>query len=141
MSGRRRSTRSSSRTTSLTNYGSSSRTTDLVNTTRTIVVPIVNPDGFNLSREARHAGFSASFGLFDYEMKRKNCRVSTATPAQYATGTCGDNAAGRLRGTDPNRNYGGLWGGGGASVDWSDDTFRGDAPFSEPEIQNIRELQ
>ena len=46
----------------LTNYGTSSRTTDLVNTTRTIVVPIVNPDGFNLSREAQHAGFSASFG-------------------------------------------------------------------------------
>ena len=61
----------------LTNYGRSSRTTDLVDTTRTIVVPIVNPDGFNLSREARHAGLSASFGLFDYEMKRKNCRVST----------------------------------------------------------------
>ena len=60
----------------LTNYGTSSRTTDLVNTTRTIVVPIVNPDGFNLSREAQHAGFSASFGLFDYEMKRKNCRIS-----------------------------------------------------------------
>ena len=125
----------------LTNYGTSSRTTDLVNTTRTIVVPIVNPDGFNLSREAQHAGFSASFGLFDYEMKRKNCRISTSTPAQYASGTCGDNAAGRLRGTDPNRNYGGLWGGGGASVNWSSDTFRGDAPFSEPEIQNIRELQ
>ena len=65
----------------LTNYGTSSRTTDLVNTTRTIVVPIVNPDGFNLSREAQHAGFSASFGLFDYEMKRKNCRISNATPA------------------------------------------------------------
>lgn len=125
----------------VTNYGTSSRTTDLVNTTRTIVVPIVNVDGFNLSREARHAGFSASFGLFDYEMKRKNCRISSLTAPQYASGTCGDNAAGRLRGTDPNRNYGGLWGGGGASVNWSSDTFRGDAPFSEPEIQNIRELQ
>ena len=125
----------------VTNYGRSSRTTDLVDTTRTIVVPVVNVDGFNLSREARHAGFSASFGLFDYEMKRKNCRVSTSTPEQYATGTCGDNAAGRLRGTDPNRNYGGLWGGSGASVSWSDDTFRGDEPFSEPEVQNIRELQ
>src|ERR671911_491791 len=38
------------------------------------------------------------------------------------------------------RNYGGLWGGSGASVTWFDDTFRGDAPFSEPETQNIREL-
>ena len=66
----------------LTNYGTSARTTDLVNTTRTIVVPIVNADGFNISREAPHAGLSASFGLFDYEMKRKNCRLSTHTPAR-----------------------------------------------------------
>ena len=42
----------------LTNYGTSARTTDLVNTTRTIVVPIVNPDGFNISREAPHSGLS-----------------------------------------------------------------------------------
>jgi murein tripeptide amidase MpaA len=125
----------------LNNYGSSSRTTSLVDSTRTIVVPIVNPDGFNLSREAPHAGFSASFGVFDYEMKRKNCSISNRTPAQYRTGTCGDNLAGRLRGTDPNRNYGGLWGGSGASTNWSSDTYRGDGPFSEPEIQNIRELQ
>jgi hypothetical protein len=48
--------------------------------------------------------------------------------------------AGRLRGTDPNRNYGGLWGGAGASVSWADDAFRGDAPFSEPEVRNVRAL-
>jgi hypothetical protein len=125
----------------LTNYGTSARTTDLVNTTRTIVVPIVNRDGFNISREAPHAGLSASFGLFDYEMKRKNCRISANTPAQYTTGTCADNPAGRLRGTDPNRNYGGIWGGGGASTTWSSDTYRGDGPFSEPEVQNVRDLQ
>ena len=124
----------------LTNYGASSRTTDLVNTTRTIVVPLVNPDGFNISREAPHAGFSAAFGIFDYEMKRKNCKVSVTTPAQYATGTCADNPAGGYRGTDPNRNYGGLWGGTGASTHWSVVDFRGDGPFSEPEVQNIREL-
>jgi hypothetical protein len=123
------------------NYGTSARTHALVDATRTIVVPVVNPDGFNLSREAPNAGFSASFGVFDFEMKRKNCRISTSTPAQYVTGTCGENAAGRLRGTDPNRNYGGTWGGSGASTNWSDDTFRGDTPFSEPESQNIRELQ
>ena len=125
----------------LTNYGASARTTDLVNTTRTIVVPIVNPDGFNISREAQHSGLSGIYGLFDYEMKRKNCRISANTPAQYTTGTCTDNPAGRLRGTDPNRNYGGIWGGAGASTIWSDDTYRGDAPFSEPESQNIRDLQ
>ena len=121
----------------LRNYGRDSRTTQLVQRTRTIVVPVVNPDGFNISREAAVLG---DFSLFDYEMKRKNCRVSANTPSRYAKGACDDNKAGRLRGTDPNRNYGGLWGGGGASTVWSDDTYRGDGPFSEPEVQNIREL-
>ena len=73
-------------------------------------------------------------------MKRKNCRVSQSTPPQYRRRACDDDNAGRLRGTDPNRNYGGLWGGSGASVTWFDDTFRGDAPFSEPEVQGIRDL-
>jgi Zinc carboxypeptidase len=122
----------------LTNYGTSARTTRLVEATRNIVIPIVNVDGFNISREAAPRG---DFSLFDYEMKRKNCDISDNTPAQYRTGTCDNNPAGRLRGTDPNRNYGGFWGGPGASTNWSSDTYRGDAPFSEPEIQNIRELQ
>jgi hypothetical protein len=121
----------------LRNYGRDTRTTQLVQRTRTIVVPVVNPDGFNISREAAVLG---DFSLFDYEMKRKNCRVSVNTPSKYAKGACDDNKAGRLRGTDPNRNYGGLWGGSGASTIWSDDTYRGDGPFSEPEVQNIREL-
>jgi hypothetical protein len=121
----------------LRGYGRDERTTQLVQRTRTIVVPVVNPDGFNISREAASIG---DFSLFDYEMKRKNCRVSVNTPNRYAKGACDDNKAGRLRGTDPNRNYGGLWGGGGASTIWSDDTYRGDEPFSEPEVQNVREL-
>jgi hypothetical protein len=121
----------------LRSYGRDERTTRLVDATRTIVVPIVNPDGFNISREAASIG---DFSLFDYEMKRKSCRLSDSTPRGYAHGSCDDNRAGRLRGTDLNRNYGGLWGGAGASVTWFDDTFRGDAPFSEPEVQNVREL-
>jgi hypothetical protein len=121
----------------LESFGRDERATRLVSSTRTIVVPVVNPDGFNISREAaRHGDFS----LFDYEMKRKNCGVSRSTPRRHARGTCDDNAAGRLRGTDPNRNYGGLWGGAGASVSWADDAFRGDAPFSEPEVKNVRAL-
>jgi hypothetical protein len=121
----------------LRGYGKDHRTTRLVQRTRTIVLPVVNPDGFNISREASPLG---DFSLFDYEMKRKNCRISHSTPRKYTRGACDDNAAGSARGTDPNRNYGGLWGGSGASVSWSDDAFRGDAPFSEPEVQNVREL-
>src|SRR5215207_4865486 len=36
----------------LANYGKQARTTRLVNATRNIVIPVVNPDGFNISREA-----------------------------------------------------------------------------------------
>ncbi|HEY6780219.1 MAG TPA: M14 family metallopeptidase, partial [Thermoleophilaceae bacterium] len=121
----------------LTNYGRKKSVRRLVQGTRNIVIPVVNPDGFNVSREAAPLG---DFSLFDYEMKRKNCKVSVFTPDQYKGGTCNDNPAGTARGTDLNRNYGGLWGGSGASTDWSVETYRGDAPFSEPETQNIHEL-
>lgn len=105
--------------------------------TRTIVVPVVNPDGFTISREAPSIGGDLS--TFDYEYKRKNCR-ETDSPAEYRGGTCGANPAGRLRGTDLNRNYGGFWGGPGASPIWADDVFFGSEPFSEPEVRNIRQL-
>jgi murein tripeptide amidase MpaA len=108
----------------------------LVDATRNIVVPIVNPDGFSVSREAPPKG---DFSAFDYEMKRKNCEPDDAPP-QFEGGLCPQNPAGRERGTDLNRNYGGFWGGPGASTNWQSDIFRGSAPFSEPESQAIREL-
>ena len=114
----------------LRNYGTSARTTRLVDATRTIVVPVVNPDGFNVSREARTGPPTQDFSQHDFEMKRKNCRD--------AIGTCDRHT--RLSGVDPNRNYGGLWGGSGASPNPLSDTYRGPGPFSEPEIQNVREL-
>ena len=117
-------------------YKSDPRIRSLVTKTRNIVVPIVNPDGFNVSREAEPRG---DFTRFDYEMKRKNCNVADS-PANMRTGTCAANPGGRLRGTDPNRNYAGFWGGAGASTTWSSDTFRGSGPFSEPETRNIRSL-
>ena len=120
----------------LTNYGKQARTTRLVNATRNIVIPVVNPDGFNISREATDLPPETEFGQFSYEMKRKNC-----WPDPAETGPCNNSTAGRLLGVDPNRNYGAFWGGSGASLDPLDDTYRGTGPFSEPESQNIRELQ
>jgi murein tripeptide amidase MpaA len=116
----------------LTNYGNQARTTRLVRATRNIVIPVVNPDGFNISREAP----DVPPGPFDYEFKRKNCWPHPGV----ATGTCENSSEGRLLGVDLNRNYGGFWGGSGASVDPDDDTFRGTMPFSEPETENIRKL-
>ncbi len=112
------------------------RTVDLLGKTRVIVVPIVNPDGFNLSREAP---IDSQQPVVDpsFAYKRRNCRITDfAIPAP---GECGLQAN-RNRGTDPNRNYGGFWGGGGASFAPTNDTYRGAGPFSEPETQNVRDL-
>lgn len=144
--------------------GSDPRITRLVETTRTLLVPIVNPDGFNLSREAPvDLGQLAALGnlpeqvnqqlpiedpayiaalLADqsagtYAYKRRNCRVEDgATPAE---GECAQ-ASSRTLGVDPNRNYAAFWGGPGADFSPTSDIYRGAAPFSEPETQNVREL-
>jgi hypothetical protein len=120
-----------------TNAARNPRSVKIMKSSRLVIVPVVNVDGFQISRNADPLG---DFSVFDYEMKRKNCSISEDTPAQYTTGPCDDNAAGRLRGTDLNRNYPGYWGGGGASFNWSSDTFRGDAPGSEPESDAVRQF-
>jgi murein tripeptide amidase MpaA len=110
---------------------------DLLENARTIVVPIVNPDGFNLSREAPtdlQQGSVQPAGSLAY--KRKNCRIEDGLIP--APGQCGTSPA--TRGVDPNRNYGQFWGGPGASGSPTNETYWGAAPFSEPEIQNVREL-
>ena len=133
-----------------TNYGKNTRTTSLVDRVRTIVVPIVNPDGFNLSREApvdlrdvtgvgynndAYAVMSLTEPFFAY--KRRNCRPvdGQASPPTV----CGLQPF-RYTGVDPNRNYGGFWGGPGASSLPAYDTYRGAGPFSEPETRNVRDL-
>ncbi|WP_067069826.1 M14 family zinc carboxypeptidase [Carbonactinospora thermoautotrophica] len=120
----------------LTGYGKDARITSLVRATRNVVIPVVNPDGFTISREAPAKG---DFSVFDYEMKRKNCQAADSPP-DMRVGVCADNPAGRLRGVDLNRNYPGFWGGPGASANWRSDTFRGSAPGSEPEVRAVREF-
>jgi hypothetical protein len=112
------------------------RAVDLLSKTRVIMVPVVNPDGFNLSREAP---IDSQQPVVDpsFAYKRRNCRVHDF--AMPAPGECGLQENRNL-GTDPNRNYGGFWGGGGASFAPDNDTYRGAGPFSEPETQNVREL-
>ena len=121
----------------------------LVETTRTIVVPVVNPDGFNASREAGELlgagdgrGGSAddeTVNILSHpnEYRRKNCRLITGDES----GNCLQPAFGLASaGVDPNRNYGGFWGGAGASGDPTNETYWGTGPFSEPETKNVREL-
>ena len=119
----------------------------LVENTRTIVIPIVNPDGFNTSREAGetlgHGGGNPEDDTIvaavsaPNEYRRKNCRLVDDSPA----GNCMQPATGLASpGVDPNRNYGGFWGGPGAGTMPTDEDYRGPGPFSEPETQNIRSL-
>ena len=121
----------------------------LMRATRTIVVPIVNPDGFNASREAGQAqGGGGGRGGDDTqetanivahvdEYRRKNCRLIDDSPS----GNCAQPSFGLVEpGVDPNRNYGALWGGPGASTDPTAQDYRGPAPFSEPESRNVRSL-
>ena len=129
------------------------RVRTLMDATRTIVVPIVNPDGFNASREAgeddgREGPDETANLAIPYEYHRKNCRVINPTGDDPAEGDCTQQPATGLQqfGVDPNRNYGGYWGGPGASApggtppgDYAQD-YRGPGPFSEPETQNIRDL-
>jgi hypothetical protein len=130
------------------------RVRNLVERSRTIVIPIVNPDGFNTSRSAGGASADGREGnetanlAIPYEYHRKNCRETNPDGDDPPSGNCLQQpATGLLQfGTDPNRNYGGFWGGPGASApggeppgDYEQD-YRGNGPFSEPETQNIQDL-
>ena len=98
------------------------RATKIVRNSRNLVVPIVNPDGFEASRGSAAApdegrdeavddtaylvGGTATGG----EYRRKNCRL----PDDSEAGNCTTSSGLTENGVDPNRNYGGLWGGPGA---------------------------
>jgi hypothetical protein len=133
------------------NYGTDARITDLVNRSRVVVVPVVNVDGFDLSRtdgglvdlrETDGGGTATILGTPGNAYKRKNCRLVDGQDT--SDGTCRAGSAtspgGYGTGIDLNRNYGGYWGGPGAADLFADPTYRGADAFSEPETQNIREL-
>jgi murein tripeptide amidase MpaA len=132
-------------------YGRSSRITRLLDKARVVVVPVVNADGFDLSRsdgglvdlrELDRGGTVTILGTPGNAYKRKNCRVVDGEDTP--DGTCriasATSPGGFGVGTDLNRNYGGFWGGPGASANQPDPTYRGAEAFSEPETQNIKDL-
>ena len=132
-------------------YGTDQRITRLLDRSRVVVVPVVNVDGFELSRtdgaavdmrELDGGGTVSLAATPGNAYKRKNCRVVDGQDTP--DGTCRAGSAtspiGFGTGVDLNRNYGGFWGGPGASDLVADPTYRGAGPFSEPETQNVREL-
>ncbi len=101
-------------------YGNNATVTTLVDSVEMWFVPVVNPDGFIYTQEVEWPDTP------DTSMWRKNMR---------------DNGDG-TKGVDLNRNYGYAWGysNQGSSQFPADVTYRGPAPFSEPETQIIRDL-
>jgi hypothetical protein len=136
------------------NYGTDARITGLLDRSRVVVVPVVNVDGFHLSRtdgallDLRDLNESDPLGGTTSVLatpgnayKRKNCRVVDGQdPPDGTCALAATSPGGYGAGVDLNRNYGGFWGGPGASDLFADPTYRGAGPFSEPEIQNVREL-
>jgi carboxypeptidase T len=105
--------------------GTDPRITSLLERGKLIAVPVVNPDGYDVSRSLIQ------------EQKRKNCRVN---PGEIPTEAECTDPANASFGVDPNRNYGAFWGGPGSSASRSASNHRGEAPWSEPEIRNMRAL-
>ena len=122
-------------------FGSDAEVTDVLKRERIVVVPIINPDGYVVSRTTPSAydttGASAfatgeaiaggGFGAY----RRKNCDgavPSGAFPCLLQWGV------------DPNRNYGEGWGADGASSIPYTQTYRGTGPWSEPETQAVHEF-
>ncbi len=101
----------------LENYGTEPEVTDLVDTRRLFFIPVVNPDGYVYNETTNPDGG----GLW-----RKNRR----------------NNGGGIFGVDLNRNYSYNWGydDEGSSPFIDSQTYRGPAPFSEPETQAVRDF-
>ena len=100
----------------LENYNSNPSVQYLVNNREMYFIPVLNPDGYEYNRATNPGGGG---------MWRKNRKNN-----------------GGSYGVDLNRNYGPYtyWNApnGGSSTDPSSDTYRGTAPFSEPETTNLK---
>jgi hypothetical protein len=108
--------------------------------TRTILVPVVNPDGFSWSRDAvvQNSDFNTSLplivaGLEAYWRKNRRGLVDQAMVPHIQRNLTS-------YGVDVNRNYSARWGGPGASGEPVMQDHRGSYPFSEPESRNVAAL-
>jgi hypothetical protein len=123
----------------LENPDNDERIDGLFRETRTILIPVVNPDGFSWTRQTPTTdNYVLSLPLIvagQADYWRKN-RQGVLEQAQIPVAERNPTAIG----VDINRNYSARWGGDGASSINAEQTYRGEAPFSEPEIRNVAEL-
>lgn len=117
-------------------YGKDKEVTSLLRKARVILVPIVNVDGFDYSREspAQSSLLGAGNGFEGYWRKNRRSLTGVTVPEAQKNPDA--------YGVDPNRNYSYLWGdsNGGSSGSLVSQTYRGAAPFSEPETRNVRDI-
>ena len=117
------------------------RVGNILDHSRVVILPLVNPDGYVSSRNAFDPGDTLfgqdptvtlvesiipPGGIFAY--RRKNCDgeiLGPQLPCELAWGV------------DNNRNYGNLWGGPGSSSDVTSQSYHGPGPRSEPETQAV----
>ncbi|HEX9824864.1 MAG TPA: M14 family metallopeptidase [Actinomycetota bacterium] len=113
--------------------GTDPRITNIVDNVRTIIVPIMNPDGFHFSRSAlidvSGVGHPAIGNAYWRKNRRNDGHALDALIPGYGA-----------HGVDPNRNYSYGWGGDGSSASTSSDTYRGPSPLSEPENRNVAHI-
>lgn len=126
-------------------FGKDKRITRLLKKGRVVVVPVVNPDGFDLSRTDGEVldlnflnsldplgGQSSVIVTPGHAYKRKNCRVIDGQ--DIPDGTCRLSLTSNLGagvGVDLNRNYGGLWGGPGAAPGFGEEGGSGGVDVNE----------
>jgi hypothetical protein len=130
--------------TMLANPNAGTRVANLRANERTVIVPVVNVDGFVSTRQDsavdpndnNPAGQDPNVHLVEavappggiLAYRRKNCDGEFDNP----------NVPCELQyGVDNNRNYGNLWGGPGSSQDPTSQSFHGPGPRSEPETQAV----
>lgn len=109
----------------LENYDKDPTIRQIINNTELYFVPVVNPDGMNYNID----GYDPVEKIFTRNL-RKNMRDNDSDGSFDP----------EIDGVDLNRNYGHEWGfdDEGSSGFMGSDTYRGPAPFSEPETQALQ---
>ncbi|MFL5845509.1 MAG: M14 family zinc carboxypeptidase [Solirubrobacteraceae bacterium] len=136
----------------LANPGSDARVNRLLASERTVIVPVVNVDGFVSTRGL------AQVDPYDNVLASQDETINGVSPISGDTAEAVAPPGGILAyrrkncdgavpngafpcelqwGVDNNRNYGNLWGGPGSSQDPTSQSFHGPAPRSEPETQAV----
>jgi hypothetical protein len=127
----------------------------LVEDVRTVIIPVVNPDGFEKSiRDGMLVdlrplndtgadplgGSTAILATPGNAYKRKNCRAFPGADGIPVLCDAATSPGGYGIGVDLNRNYGAFHGGPGSQSNPASAIYHGGSGFSEPETQNIRDL-